>query len=520
MSVDSVCVYSGSEKYNLFANPDLQQKTEFYLDPQDVVKVYEQQGEAIYVHWQDTNSPNVKGWGARSMFTGECKVEVSAPPPTGNGASAPNHDPLPVIKLNFISSNEHPDPFSPNGNYYGPGGNKPVPSGIGNCNFAANYFGNDTAQAEFSIAKSGQVQLSRRILMDISGGCSRVNALKGMTIATDDGQDKFTNIGSIFFPHRSADTKFEELYLRAGGNDFTKSIIRDGALQSILLDHASAYPWLNDLDLQDFQPAVLYVNDRYWGLINIREKLNHKYVNYRHGVKRDNLSLAEIEYGKVAIKGSKKDPNIPAQAFQQLGSGSNLSGGSARAYAAIETFVANDDWPGNNVRLWKDISNANGWRFIVNDLDLSFGFSGEAWKRDYPDYLNKWVPSYFNGQDGWLHDDARKINRLLRQAICDNKDDFRNKIADLKNSIFSPNAINAAIAKYENLYSKEIAKHIDIWKGPTNNPVAPILGSPVNWSVPSVQDWQNHLQNMRNFINVRGNAVEGQLSGFFSALGC
>ncbi|MBK7712060.1 MAG: CotH kinase family protein [Bacteroidales bacterium] len=64
--------------------------------------------------------------------------------------------------------------------------------------------------------------------------------------------------------------KFEALVLRNAGNDWSGAIMRDGLTSTLVRDM--------DMDRQAFQPAIIYINGEYWGIQNIREKVNSDYL--------------------------------------------------------------------------------------------------------------------------------------------------------------------------------------------------------------------------------------------------
>ena len=107
------------------------------------------------------------------------------------------------------------------------------------------------------------------------------------------------------FPDKPIDA-FESLVLRNSGNDnqsthqtaprppisvfgpapsygsyFVNSsftLMRDAMMQQLIKD--------TGLDIQAYRPAVLYVNGDYWGLYNLREKMNEDYIVTNHGLKK------------------------------------------------------------------------------------------------------------------------------------------------------------------------------------------------------------------------------------------
>ena len=45
------------------------------------------------------------------------------------------------------------------------------------------------------------------------------------------------------------------------------------------------------LDYMAYQPIQLFINGQYWGLYNLREKVNEHYLFENHGANRDSSSI-------------------------------------------------------------------------------------------------------------------------------------------------------------------------------------------------------------------------------------
>ena len=70
------------------------------------------------------------------------------------------------------------------------------------------------------------------------------------------------------------------------GNDWSNTLFRDGLMQSLIHDYA-------DLDAQDFRPTSVYINGKYLGIHNIREKQDADYCNDYHQINEDSLDYIE-----------------------------------------------------------------------------------------------------------------------------------------------------------------------------------------------------------------------------------
>ena len=80
-------------------------------------------------------------------------------------------------------------------------------------------------------------------------------------------------------------TTYKAFVLRNSGNDFYNTHMRDAMMQTLIQDL--------DIDYLEYRPAVTFINGQYWGIYNIREKINEHYVAYHHGVDKDNIDMLE-----------------------------------------------------------------------------------------------------------------------------------------------------------------------------------------------------------------------------------
>ena len=80
-----------------------------------------------------------------------------------------------------------------------------------------------------------------------------------------------------FFPNLEYNT-FSSLLLRNAGEDPKGVRIMDASLTRILKGQM-------DIDMQEYRPVAVYLNGSYYGLMNLREKLNSDYVESKFGFK-------------------------------------------------------------------------------------------------------------------------------------------------------------------------------------------------------------------------------------------
>lgn len=123
------------------------------------------------------------------------------------------------------------------------------------------------------------------------------------------------------------------------------------------------------------RPVVLFLNGTYWGLYYIHEKADERFLEDHFDVDLDDCDIAGnwhhmSEYGNAddlfatLDRLEYADLTDPIE-YQRLEQAIDLE--SFIDYQILELFLANTDWPSNNMRCWRE---GNGrWRWIFYDGD-------------------------------------------------------------------------------------------------------------------------------------------------------
>ena len=117
----------------------------------------------------------------------------------------------------------------------------------------------------------------------IFGGWSRGNAQKSFALFAR-GQYGESILNYKLFDELPFE-EYESFVLRNSGNDWLSTMFRDGFMTSLVDDV--------DIDKQDYQPALLFINGEYWGIQNIREKVNEHFLAQHHNVNPDSVDILE-----------------------------------------------------------------------------------------------------------------------------------------------------------------------------------------------------------------------------------
>ena len=291
---------------------------------------------------------------------------------------------------------------------------------------------------------------------EIHGGkAARTRPMKALRLLTD-GDFPSTGLSYPFFDNKNIDN-FRRLVIRNASGDFNYTHFRDAYLQRYFIDENL------DVDVLAYQPMAVYINGIYWGVMNLREKIDRFYLNENYGMERDEIDLLEEDV--IVIEGTSdeyfsnynfiisNDLSVPSN-FDIGASYFDLS--SLSDYFIVQTYVNNTDFPNNNIKLWQPNTPNGKWRYLLFDMDVSMGRFG--WTRAKVDNFNPLLENPANN---------KFIDILL--AFLENKEFknyFINRYADIMNTTFRPENFRAETDKTVEEIEEEMKRHFEKWTWP------------------------------------------------------
>ncbi|NRB61706.1 MAG: CotH kinase family protein [Saprospiraceae bacterium] len=321
----------------------------------------------------------------------------------------------------------------------------------------------------------------------IFGGWSRGQNQRSLSLFARNqyGYDEFDN---AFFDQRPYDS-YQAIVLRNSGNDWNNAMIRDATLTGLLRGA--------DIEYQAYRPLVVYLNGAYWGIYNMREKINEHFLASKWGVEPDSIDL--LEFGGSVIHGNNEDylslldfirtANLSTPSnFEFVNSQMDLD--NYALYQAAQIYFDNTDWPGNNIKYARH--KGGKWRWILFDTDFGFG----VWN-DF-NYTNNTLafalepfgPNWPNPPWSTL------LFRKLTQAT-EFRNLFVNRFADELNSRLLPERVVEHIDSLAAKIEDEIPAHFDRWNASSGN-------------------WKNRINAMKNFANRRPAQVKQNIRSEFN----
>jgi hypothetical protein len=369
-----------------------------------------------------------------------------------------------------------------NANYYREGDNWEYPGSIelfdytGNCVFAQN------------------------IGFRIHGNWSNAHPFKSLRIyARNSYGAQFMNYP---FFRTEEEVAFKRIILRNSGNDIWYTMFRDAAMQE-MVSHLN-------FETQAYQPSILFLNGEYWGIHNIRERIDKYYLAGKFGVDEEqvdilenNMSVDEGEnqhYTETIDYITRYGVTLSA-AYEYIKTRIDVT--SYIDYMIAQIFMVNTDWPGNNIKYWRlqtpEYLSGSGagkdgrWRWILYDADFTFGiYTASEYSYNMMTFVTRTDgPSWPNPP--WSTFLFRKL--LENESF---KTDFIVRFCDQLNTAFKPGVVKSIIDKMQTTITPEMSRHIQRWKMPS-----------------SLSNWYSNVNQMRNFAELRPAYARVQLRNFF-----
>ncbi|MDR2859111.1 MAG: CotH kinase family protein, partial [Mediterranea sp.] len=290
----------------------------------------------------------------------------------------------------------------------------------------------------------------------IAGGWSRGHALKSLILYTNKrfGEKRFDY---RFFPTKP-DQEIKSIMLRNSGNDFGNTYFRDAAIQHFMGNKTN-------LDYQAYQPAIIYLNGEYYGIENLRERTNEDYVfaNYNGLEEIDMIEKLNAEDVKIELKTGDwiAYDELMAEIMKPLNQINyekilrTVDTDEFMNYMILEIFIANTDFPHNNVILWRPRTDTGKWRFIVKDTDFGLGISQEPTHNSLTYNLES----------------ATDKNRRLFVALMSYtpfKEEFYDRFMIYMGDILSYKGTSHVIDSIQQIIEPEMPSHRNKWRGSQN----------------------------------------------------
>lgn len=246
-----------------------------------------------------------------------------------------------------------------------------VPSYCGGADAGrkANYMTDWTRPTNFELFDNDKKeQINQEVKIGNFGACSRTKLVKSLKVNAGKVYGEKELDYALF--KEKPNLRWKSVVLRNSGNDFGRSYLRDGFMQTVACT--------TGVDHQAYQPSVVFMNGVYYGMLNIRERTNKEFIFSNYGYDEDEIQINSggsanegTDYQKVLDLAtlSQTEINLPNR-FEEINGLIDVN--EFLDYFMAEIYSSNRDWPGGNIKAWKP-KDGGRWRWILYDTD--FGFS-------------------------------------------------------------------------------------------------------------------------------------------------
>ena len=257
----------------------------------------------------------------------------------------------------------------------------------------ANFWKDDELPVHVEYFEKGSSSTEKTWEIDagisIIGNYSRYKPKKSVAIKMDNDDYGDKVLKYSFFKTRPEAKKIKSFNLRNNGNRFWTDYFGDSMLVSLMEG--------TDVDYQRSLQVVVFYNGEYFGIHDLRERLNRSFVETNYGIDSKSINVVKNcsngEQGCVNGWAPSGTNGASSSEFSQLTNSitsGNFAGENNQSYAQIkekmnvssfaqymvaEMYIHNGDWPNNNIRAWGSPQNGYPFKFMIFDVDHGYGFT-------------------------------------------------------------------------------------------------------------------------------------------------
>ncbi len=345
--------------------------------------------------------------------------------------------------------------------------------------------------------------------MNKHGNDSWAYPQRGIDWITRDQLGYNDDLKQKFFKERTRN-KFQRVILKAAANDNFPGETGGAHIRDSYVHTLAIQGGLN-VDARTHLSCVLYVNAQYWGVYDLREKVDDAdFTSYYY-----DQDEPEVDYIKTwgptwAEYGSLADWNL----LKSFILGNNMANPANYDYVQqqfdflsfIDYIIINQhtvckDWLNWNTSWWRGRNpdgEARQWRYALWDMDATFGH--------YINYTG--IPNVGPTADPCdveqIPNSGDPQNHIDIFTALYNNPEFKalyvNRYADLLNTSLSCAYMTALLDSMTNVIAPEMAQHCARWGG-------------------SVVQWNQNVDNLRNFINSRCQILDQSIVDCYEVTG-
>ena len=223
-----------------------------------------------------------------------------------------------------------------------------------------------------------------------------------------------------------------------GSKRFRHKFFDDSPLESfkhlVVKPYSTLYPFVGvqdnicsrlalrlNMEAPHSRPVRVYLNGEYWGIYFLQEKLDEHYLSDYFDIDKSRCNIMknweeEAEYGSVEgffqLLNWLETADLSVDAnYESLSNVIDIE--NFIDYFIFETFIANKDWPANNMQCWQVEGGKWRWMFFDGDCTML--------EDDFDVFGN------LSGVDGWSWPSSERSTLMFRRLM--QNDTFRVKFS-------------------------------------------------------------------------------------------
>ena len=262
-----------------------------------------------------------------------------------------------------------------------------------------------------------------------------------------------------FFKQKPDITHFKTLLLR-NTMGWYGDLFRDELCHSLVQDM--------NIDYTACQTVITFVNGEYWGIYSLRERQDIYYVENNLKTSITNMDIvgygydqvvveegSDISYNRLINQLEQSDPEDPGY-LNEIGKLIDIEG--VIDYFIAQIYLANTDFPKDNIELWRPNADSAKWRYFFFDLD------GTMYRQSY-DHLSE-----YNNQNKDFQRYSHESTVILRSLLKNNdfRDMFYARFNYHMNNTFNTSRVLKKISGFEKLYLPLVSENIYRWDSPSD----------------------------------------------------
>jgi hypothetical protein len=347
---------------------------------------------------------------------------------------------------------------------------------------------------EYFPSQDADAVLNQLCEMRISGGWSRANPQKSFIVY---GNKRFgiKRFGYDLFA-KKPNQEIKSFMIRNSGNDFWYTHFRDAAIQLFMGRKVN-------VDYQEYQPVIFYLNGNYWGIQNLRERSTEDFILANYATEDVDVieNWWDLKAGDLIVFNQLKNEIRKSSSqinYQWIMSQIDLD--EFTNYMILQIYVANTDFLSdydNNMVLWRHRQANSKWRFILKDTDQGLGIWG----------MNKVTYNALNFK--YNNNTWRLFTALLTQDSF--KKEFYSRFAVYMGDLLHYKSTSQVIDSIQTLLEPAMQDHLNLWQqhNYTNYGIQRMWWRDMN-------SWRGEVSSMKNWCNQRNNYVYTHLKNYFN----